>query len=186
MALIKCPDCGKEYSSRATVCPNCGCPNDYKAEKEEKELQADVNSAIKVDVKKEIILRIAIIVISVITFLSTRNYIISENWINDLSNNLAAFLMEMCLIISIVEGFRNGGLKGAIKLPIYTFIGIAGILLIFKLVAKELFDNHTNLLGCGICATYFVPYFLRPLRLFIKYNVLKQDVDLKSLAENIE
>lgn len=26
MALIKCPDCGKEISSRAKSCPNCGCP----------------------------------------------------------------------------------------------------------------------------------------------------------------
>lgn len=186
MALIKCPDCGKEYSSRATVCPNCGCPNDYKAEKEEKELQADVNSAIKVDVKKEIILRIAIIVISVITFLSTRNYIISENWINDLSNNLACLLVEMCLIISIVKGFRNGGIKGAIVSPIGLFIVFGVILLGLQFAAKELYDNYLNFIGCGICAIYFVPYFLRPLRLFIKYNVLKQDVDLKSLTENIE
>jgi len=26
MALIKCPDCGKEISSEATSCPFCGCP----------------------------------------------------------------------------------------------------------------------------------------------------------------
>lgn len=26
MALIKCPECGKEVSSRAISCPNCGCP----------------------------------------------------------------------------------------------------------------------------------------------------------------
>ena len=26
MALIKCPECGKEVSSKAKVCPNCGCP----------------------------------------------------------------------------------------------------------------------------------------------------------------
>ena len=26
MALIKCPECGKEISDRATSCPNCGCP----------------------------------------------------------------------------------------------------------------------------------------------------------------
>lgn len=28
MALIKCPDCGKEYSSFAKSCPQCGCPNE--------------------------------------------------------------------------------------------------------------------------------------------------------------
>jgi len=26
MALIKCPECGKEISSFAEMCPNCGCP----------------------------------------------------------------------------------------------------------------------------------------------------------------
>ena len=26
MALIKCEECGKEISSRASACPNCGCP----------------------------------------------------------------------------------------------------------------------------------------------------------------
>ena len=27
MALIKCPECGKEISDKASACPNCGCPN---------------------------------------------------------------------------------------------------------------------------------------------------------------
>ncbi len=26
MAMINCPECGKEISDKATVCPNCGCP----------------------------------------------------------------------------------------------------------------------------------------------------------------
>lgn len=26
MSLVKCPECGKEISDRATSCPNCGCP----------------------------------------------------------------------------------------------------------------------------------------------------------------
>lgn len=26
MSLIKCPECGKEISDKASVCPNCGCP----------------------------------------------------------------------------------------------------------------------------------------------------------------
>ena len=28
MALIKCVECGKEFSDRASVCPNCGCPTE--------------------------------------------------------------------------------------------------------------------------------------------------------------
>lgn len=26
MALVKCPECGKEISDKAASCPNCGCP----------------------------------------------------------------------------------------------------------------------------------------------------------------
>ena len=26
MALIRCPECGKEISDKASSCPNCGCP----------------------------------------------------------------------------------------------------------------------------------------------------------------
>lgn len=30
MALIKCPDCGKEFSDQAEACPNCGRPNELR------------------------------------------------------------------------------------------------------------------------------------------------------------
>ena len=26
MALIQCPECGKEISDKALTCPSCGCP----------------------------------------------------------------------------------------------------------------------------------------------------------------
>lgn len=32
MALIICPECGKEYSDKASQCPNCGCPTSLVAE----------------------------------------------------------------------------------------------------------------------------------------------------------
>lgn len=38
MALIKCPECGKEISDRATACPNCGCPI-----KHEEDIKVDGN-----------------------------------------------------------------------------------------------------------------------------------------------
>lgn len=28
MAMIKCPDCGKDVSDKAKACPECGCPID--------------------------------------------------------------------------------------------------------------------------------------------------------------
>ena len=32
MALINCPECGKEISDRATACPHCGCPVETRSE----------------------------------------------------------------------------------------------------------------------------------------------------------
>ncbi|WP_301955878.1 hypothetical protein [uncultured Eubacterium sp.] len=29
MAMIKCVECGKEFSDRASACPECGCPTEY-------------------------------------------------------------------------------------------------------------------------------------------------------------
>ena len=35
MALIICKECGKQYSSLANACPNCGCPTEYSLKNEE-------------------------------------------------------------------------------------------------------------------------------------------------------
>lgn len=35
MALISCVECGKEFSDRATACPNCACPIDVMVEQPE-------------------------------------------------------------------------------------------------------------------------------------------------------
>lgn len=37
MALIKCPECGKEISDKATSCPNCGYSVDKKSVKESRD-----------------------------------------------------------------------------------------------------------------------------------------------------
>lgn len=49
MALIKCTECGKEFSDKADACPNCGCPTEKMArpeqavaiEKEQQSSEAD-------------------------------------------------------------------------------------------------------------------------------------------------
>lgn len=33
MALIKCPECGKEISDTATTCPHCGTKTNYQKKK---------------------------------------------------------------------------------------------------------------------------------------------------------
>ena len=60
MALLKCPDCGKMVSERATSCPECGCPREYfEAQDEEKKVEkkksekTEKESAQKTKPKKE-------------------------------------------------------------------------------------------------------------------------------------
>lgn len=44
MALIKCPECGKEISDKAKACPNCGFCTEY--EKESKVIQENTNKEV--------------------------------------------------------------------------------------------------------------------------------------------
>lgn len=37
MSLIKCKECGKEYSNKANACPNCACPTSYNEEAKDKQ-----------------------------------------------------------------------------------------------------------------------------------------------------
>lgn len=40
MALINCSECGKQISSSATVCPNCGCKTELGKKKEGEKMNA--------------------------------------------------------------------------------------------------------------------------------------------------
>ena len=56
MALIKCPECGKEISDRASACPHCGYPlQEYVAPPTEYRVIAYVGESIKPKVRNFII-----------------------------------------------------------------------------------------------------------------------------------
>ena len=42
MALIVCSECGKEYSDKASACPNCGCPTNVVSEKKYDFIEKDI------------------------------------------------------------------------------------------------------------------------------------------------
>ena len=45
MGMIKCTECGKEMSDKASVCPNCGCPiEDIKAKLGEIEAEQEAKT----------------------------------------------------------------------------------------------------------------------------------------------
>ena len=47
MALVKCPDCGKMVSPRATSCPVCGCPAEFFEKNPDEKKDVDSSSAEK-------------------------------------------------------------------------------------------------------------------------------------------
>lgn len=65
MALIKCPDCGKEVSDKSEVCIKCGCPLQGEV-KEEKREREEKNVVQKPKKSKKNILFIALALIAVI------------------------------------------------------------------------------------------------------------------------
>ena len=49
MGLLKCPDCGKEFSDRIDACPNCSCPKSVIPEKEELKKDRQLNDIQEAD-----------------------------------------------------------------------------------------------------------------------------------------
>ncbi len=105
MALVKCPDCGKEVSSRSEKCIHCGCPlsNDEKVLEEpviEEVKSTDDNE--KKDNKKKLIIGLAIVgVVILIIIISMINKVkipyiygvTEENAISTLQiNNLVPYI----------------------------------------------------------------------------------------------
>lgn len=68
MALIKCPECGKEISDKANSCPNCGCPIGTDTATKESISTVEVSPSNKqgVKIKKFIPLIIGVVVVAII------------------------------------------------------------------------------------------------------------------------
>nr|UVY32817.1 MAG: protein of unknown function DUF2116 [Bacteriophage sp.] len=97
MALIKCPECGKEISDKASNCPNCGCPLN------EKENLQDTNKKTKVSKRVFIGAGIIVIIGVIVTLLCVlgKNKVINrEITVNDLTTE------ELCAL-NIINGFTD-------------------------------------------------------------------------------
>lgn len=93
MALINCPECGKEISDRAKACPHCGAPLRIKKQKSEKSNRQKIVN--------KVILIVAIFVISaalVTGYLLWQNRIQKEKnreeWQNSENGRKMAFLQS--------------------------------------------------------------------------------------------
>ncbi len=79
MALIICPECGKEYSDKAAACPNCGCPTSLDGESTNFEPQKVEIAKVSVNksAKKTIII-VAVIIAIIVAAFGAINYLKAE------------------------------------------------------------------------------------------------------------
>lgn len=103
MALIKCPDCGKEFSDQAPACPNCGRPNittDSTAQS-----TPPINNTPKNKEKSYKTARLVIGIISIVLFFLVSLQSCAAGIGNALSasgevSGSAGFLLAICMLIS--------------------------------------------------------------------------------------
>lgn len=63
MALIKCPECGKEISDKAGKCPNCGFPLDNVYNKADQPMPSTINNNVPLSKTKILIISAIVILI---------------------------------------------------------------------------------------------------------------------------
>lgn len=80
MALIKCSECGKEISDRASSCPNCGCPIDNVSKK-------------RINKKIIIVFLVAILFICIFIFFHFRSRI-PDGYTKEYYQEAKEFVME--------------------------------------------------------------------------------------------
>ena len=92
MALIKCPECGKEISDKATLCPNCG----YEGFKKKKKI-----------IKKNIVIIgiIVTIIVLVIAMLILSQFVLKNNELN--KNSEQTQLIDVETVDDFLENFSD-------------------------------------------------------------------------------
>lgn len=117
MALIKCKECGKEYSSNADACPKCGNPTKNKEEtKETKEPTINVNIKEKVK-RKWHTGKLIIAIISMVLFLIVSLQSCAAGLGNAISDNgshsgTSGFLCALFLLIGGIITLTTRTAKG--------------------------------------------------------------------------
>lgn len=75
MALIQCPECGKEYSEHARSCPNCGYSTSRKTTKETVEKTGNITRTI-------IVVIVSLIISGFVTYLVLEIMPTRNIWLN--------------------------------------------------------------------------------------------------------
>lgn len=170
MSLIRCQDCGKEYSARAYACPNCGGPNEYKLAGEENLRRMQRNEFEKDKLQKEVTTRAIILGVCFLYFCFKTLF---GDHLNGLLHDIAGYLVLTTLIISSVEGYRRGGFF----VLIWYFIKCFFMLIVYKALISGIgifwfsgLDGATTVITIITFGLYNAWYVLKPVKSLSKYK----------------
>ena len=132
MALIKCTECGKEFSDKANACPNCGCPISEIIETKEEVIENPVVTQPKKEKNKKnskiIIIILCIIIFSIViavpTFIIVKDAMekakireeeraAEEKLENDKENNKIACSENVAVLKTYIENKDTDGFDKA-------------------------------------------------------------------------
>lgn len=88
MALIQCPECGREYSEHAKSCPNCGYSPSNKMAKDAVKKTGNVIQSI-------IVVIVSLVISSLVTYVAVSIIQLENIWLNR-----AVFVASMIACIS--------------------------------------------------------------------------------------
>lgn len=95
MALIQCPECGREYSEHAKSCPNCGYSPSTKMAKDTVEKTGNIMRGI-------IVVIVSIIISGVSTYLVLQIVPLKSVWLN---RAIFVGVLVTCISISKSKGW---------------------------------------------------------------------------------
>jgi cytochrome bd-type quinol oxidase subunit 2 len=160
MAMINCPECGKEISDKAKACIHCGCPINEEPEASSKDIEKALN---KVDYKKRTlvaaILSIIALVFSVTTVGVSSFIYKTETGLNNFFDNKIIYLILAISVLQTVFSLLVH-LKSKKLFRILSIVSSVLVIGIFVSFAVYLFGISEEL----VCASVFT---LIPIILFI-------------------
>lgn len=116
MGLIKCTECGKEISDKATTCPNCGCPVNSTAGTTPPPMQQTMpNMQTQAPVKRKKghgCLITILVFIGIIVFFAIIGSVVSKNGTSDANSNDAQQQVEATETSEASETSETSGTSG--------------------------------------------------------------------------
>jgi len=128
MALIKCEECGKEFSDKANACPNCACPVDYNKKNKNQPKQKSKN--------KFCIIYYIVLVISIIIFTSLVFYFSS---LLLLKNVIVFIISSLYLLLISIFNIIIGK-----KIKVWKKLVILGVIMLIPLIVLILLSNKST------------------------------------------